>query len=153
MQAIADILDDENFDDGSLGPVFVRLAWHQAGSYDKATGTGGSNGCTIRFNPEAGFGANAGTCTPRAIRVFPIVSCLCYAASQALALHGPVWRKSKRSFQRYRTRTCTRLPLWLPLRKWAAQRWLGALVAPIPRCVRWFGKLKLPVHACGMGFC
>jgi Peroxidase len=65
-QAIADILDDENFDDGSLGPVFVRLAWHQAGSYDLATGTGGSNGCTIRFNPEAGYGANAGACLPPA---------------------------------------------------------------------------------------
>lgn len=36
---------------GSLlhaGPVLVRLAWHASGTYDKATGTGGSNGATMR---------------------------------------------------------------------------------------------------------
>lgn len=27
--------------DGSYGPVFVRLAWHASGTYDKETGTGG----------------------------------------------------------------------------------------------------------------
>ena len=26
--AIADILDDDSYDDGSYGPLFVRLAWH-----------------------------------------------------------------------------------------------------------------------------
>lgn len=59
-QAIADILDDENYDDGSVAPLLIRLAWHGSGSYDKATGTGGSNGATIRFEPERGYGANAG---------------------------------------------------------------------------------------------
>lgn len=32
------------------GPVFVRLAWHCAGTYDKATNTGGSNGATMRYD-------------------------------------------------------------------------------------------------------
>lgn len=38
----------------------MRLAWHASGTYDKETGTGGSNGATMRFSPEAGHGANAG---------------------------------------------------------------------------------------------
>jgi len=48
---------DENPDHG---PFFVRLAWHCCGSYDKADGTGGSNGATMRFSPEADHGGNAG---------------------------------------------------------------------------------------------
>ncbi|BGP00316.1 heme peroxidase [Rhodotorula toruloides] len=58
--AIADILEDEKYDDGSYGPVLVRLAWHASGTYDKETGNGGSNGATMRFAPEANHGANAG---------------------------------------------------------------------------------------------
>lgn len=27
--------------DGSFGPVFLRLAWHSSGTYDKNTSTGG----------------------------------------------------------------------------------------------------------------
>lgn len=45
---IADLLDSEEWDDGSYGPVLVRLAWHASGTYDKKTGTGGSNGATMR---------------------------------------------------------------------------------------------------------
>lgn len=59
-KTIADILDNENYDDGSFGPVFVRLAWHAAGTYDIKDGSGGSNGATMRFSPEADHGANAG---------------------------------------------------------------------------------------------
>ena len=62
-QAIADILDDPDYDDGSIAPVLIRLAWHASGSYDKATNTGGSNGATIRFKPESAYGANAGGCS------------------------------------------------------------------------------------------
>ncbi|GAA6021813.1 hypothetical protein JCM10207_002071 [Rhodosporidiobolus poonsookiae] len=58
--AIAAALEDENYDDGSYGPVLVRLAWHCSGTYDKNTGNGGSNGATMRFAPEANHGANAG---------------------------------------------------------------------------------------------
>jgi len=59
-KAIADKLDNLDYDDGSYGPVLVRLAWHAAGTFDKSTHTGGSNGATMRFHPEAAHGANAG---------------------------------------------------------------------------------------------
>lgn len=52
--------ENDEYDDGSYGPVLVRLAWHASGTYDKETGTGGSNGATMRFSPESGHGANAG---------------------------------------------------------------------------------------------
>jgi cytochrome c peroxidase len=60
-QEIAARLEEkEDYDDGSYGPVLVRLAWHCSGTYDKETKTGGSNGATMRFAPEADHGANAG---------------------------------------------------------------------------------------------
>merc|ERR1712196_378248 len=40
-------------------PIMVRLAWHDSGTYDKETKTGGANG-SIRFKDESGHGANAG---------------------------------------------------------------------------------------------
>jgi len=58
---IAERLEEkDDYDDGSYGPVLVRLAWHASGTYDKETKTGGSNGATMRFAPEGGHGANAG---------------------------------------------------------------------------------------------
>jgi len=36
------------------------LAWHASGTYDTKTKTGGSNGATMRFEPEIKEGANAG---------------------------------------------------------------------------------------------
>lgn len=54
------LLEKDEYDDGSYGPVLVRLAWHASGTYDAATGTGGSNGATMRFAPESDHGANAG---------------------------------------------------------------------------------------------
>jgi len=65
--AIAKLLEDNpEYDDGSYGPVFVRLAWHASGTYDKASGTGGSAKGTMRFDPEAKHGANAGLDIARA---------------------------------------------------------------------------------------
>ena len=59
--AIAALLEEkDDYDDGSYGPVIVRLAWHCSGTYDKDTNTGGSNGATMRFPPEGDHGANAG---------------------------------------------------------------------------------------------
>ncbi|MCJ1225727.1 heme peroxidase [Toensbergia leucococca] len=58
---IAKALEEkDDYDDGSYGPVLVRLAWHCSGTYDKETNTGGSNGATMRFAPEGDHGANAG---------------------------------------------------------------------------------------------
>ncbi|CAN8098890.1 unnamed protein product [Discula destructiva] len=58
---IASKLDEkDDYDDGSYGPVLLRLAWHCSGTYDEMTKTGGSNGATMRFAPEADHGANAG---------------------------------------------------------------------------------------------
>jgi cytochrome c peroxidase len=54
------LVEKDDYDDGSYGPVLVRLAWHASGTYDAATGTGGSNGATMRFAPESDHGANAG---------------------------------------------------------------------------------------------
>jgi cytochrome c peroxidase len=54
------ILEEDNYDDGHIGPLLVRLAWHASGTYDAKSKTGGSDGATMRFQPEAGHGANAG---------------------------------------------------------------------------------------------
>ncbi|KAJ2919955.1 hypothetical protein MD484_g477, partial [Candolleomyces efflorescens] len=58
---IADLVADAgDYDDGSYGPVLLRLAWHSSGTYDKESGSGGSNYATMRFEPESLHGANAG---------------------------------------------------------------------------------------------
>jgi len=57
---IAETLEKDDYDDGSLIPVLLRLAWHSSGTYDKETNTGGSNYATMRFKPEAEHGANNG---------------------------------------------------------------------------------------------
>ena len=59
-KALEDLMDAPDYDDGSYGPLMVRLAWHAAGTYDKNTLTGGSSGATMRFHPECAHGANAG---------------------------------------------------------------------------------------------
>lgn len=64
--AVTKILDKEGYDDGSIGPVLVRLAWHASGTYDAKSKTGGSNGATMRFEPESKDGANNGLDKARA---------------------------------------------------------------------------------------
>ncbi|KXS19130.1 heme peroxidase [Gonapodya prolifera JEL478] len=63
---IIDTLDDSDWDDGSWGPVLVRLAWHASGTYEKKSKTGGSDGATMRYAPESTDGANAGLDKARA---------------------------------------------------------------------------------------
>ncbi|KAF2399308.1 heme peroxidase [Trichodelitschia bisporula] len=64
--AVAKALEEhDEYEDGSYGPVLLRLAWHASGTYDAETGTGGSNGATMRFAPEGDHGANAGLKTAR----------------------------------------------------------------------------------------
>ncbi|CEP18033.1 hypothetical protein [Parasitella parasitica] len=58
---IAELLDsNEDYDDGSYGPVLLRLAWHSSGTYNAKDGSGGSNGGTMRFKAEAQHSANNG---------------------------------------------------------------------------------------------
>eukprot|EP00434_Breviolum_minutum_P039084 symbB.v1.2.034690.t2/scaffold4523.1/size38513/6 len=62
---IVKILDDDKYKDSSYdgatpGPLLLRLAWHSAGTFCSQTKTGGSNGATMRFEPEVSWGANAG---------------------------------------------------------------------------------------------
>lgn len=54
-------MDNPSWDDGSLAPILIRLAWHSSGTYDAATNTGGSNGAGMRFGTtEADDPENAG---------------------------------------------------------------------------------------------
>ncbi|KAI5292701.1 heme peroxidase [Ascosphaera acerosa] len=59
------LVENDDYDDGSYGPVLVRLAWHSSGTYDKTSRTGGSDGATIRHAPESEHGANAGLAAAR----------------------------------------------------------------------------------------
>lgn len=65
-KAVREIIPHKGYDDGSAGPVLVRLAWHASGTYDAKTKTGGSNGATMRFSGEANDPANAGLENARA---------------------------------------------------------------------------------------
>ena len=73
------LMDNPSWDDGSLAPILIRLAWHSSGTYDKASGTGGSNGAGMRFATEAADPENAGLAAARAFlepvkRRFPAIS-------------------------------------------------------------------------------
>jgi len=57
---IKGLLDAPGYDDGSYAPLLVRLAWHASGTYAHGTRDGGSDGATMRYEPESTDGANAG---------------------------------------------------------------------------------------------
>ena len=41
-------------------PIACRVAWHASGTFDARDGSGGSDGGTMRFEPERSDPANAG---------------------------------------------------------------------------------------------
>ena len=63
---LMEMMDNPSWDDGTLAPIFIRLAWHSSGTYDAATATGGSNGAGMRFETEAADPENAGLHSARA---------------------------------------------------------------------------------------
>lgn len=52
----------------------VRLAWHASGTFDKNDSTGGSNGATMRFEPESTDGANNVRCSSLYCAVLFLIS-------------------------------------------------------------------------------
>lgn len=44
----------------NASPIILRLAWHASGTFDKTNSSGGSDGATMRFEPESTDDANAG---------------------------------------------------------------------------------------------
>lgn len=46
------IYDPDFYDDGTYGPMYVRLAIHGAATYDRFDGTGGLEGGAMRYKPE-----------------------------------------------------------------------------------------------------
>ncbi len=41
-------------------PIAMRVAWHSGGTYDQSDNSGGTDGATMRFEPELSDAANAG---------------------------------------------------------------------------------------------
>jgi len=49
----------------NMAPLLVRLSWHDAGTYDMKSNTGGPRACMRFKGGEADHGANAGLQTAR----------------------------------------------------------------------------------------
>lgn len=77
-------------------PMMVRLAWHAAGTFDKSNGTGGTDGATMRFEPESTDDANAGLSIVRDLlkpvaKAHPEVSVAdiwCFSGAKAVEFSG-----------------------------------------------------------------
>ncbi|KAK6462025.1 heme peroxidase [Scheffersomyces coipomensis] len=65
-ESIRNIFPKEDYDDGSLAPIILRLSWHCCATFNKHSKTGGSNGATMRFVPEITDEGNTGLDIARA---------------------------------------------------------------------------------------
>ncbi|KEG11463.1 putative ascorbate-dependent peroxidase [Trypanosoma grayi] len=60
IKALRNDIEDIISNDMSKGPLFVRLAWHEAGSWDKRKKDGSPNSASMRFQPECDYAGNKG---------------------------------------------------------------------------------------------
>ncbi|KAL7696489.1 ascorbate-dependent peroxidase [Lotmaria passim] len=65
IRALRSDIEDLISDNLPLGPSLVRLAWHEAGSYDCQKKDGAPNTASMRFKPECDYGGNKGLHVPR----------------------------------------------------------------------------------------
>ncbi|WVQ68128.1 uncharacterized protein L199_006334 [Kwoniella botswanensis] len=83
-EQVRKIMKQPGYDDGSAGPVLVRLAWHASGNFSLVEHTGGSNGAGMRFPPESVDPANAGL-------HHAISFCLPIQAANPWLSHADLW--------------------------------------------------------------
>ncbi|KAK7196626.1 ascorbate peroxidase [Novymonas esmeraldas] len=66
IAALRSDVEDLISDKLELGPALVRLAWHEAASYDSTKKDGSPNSASMRFKPECMYAGNNGLDIPRA---------------------------------------------------------------------------------------
>ena len=54
------IMFDKEFDNSCAAPIILRLCFNQAATFSKYDKRGGTNGATMRFDPEASYPHNKG---------------------------------------------------------------------------------------------
>lgn len=65
IRALRADIEEMISDNLPLGPSLVRLAWHEAGSFDCKKKDGAANTASMRFKPECLYGGNRGLEVPR----------------------------------------------------------------------------------------